>query len=158
MTKLSTTQHAVLTAALATPGHVLDKFPAKINGGAKAKVIAALVGAGFAKMRADNRAVMTKAGIEALKTSPAPAPKEPPPTMAEVEIPQGATKREVLLKMLAIEDGVSLEMMCKATGWQRHTVRGFISGALRKKGYVIQSVRHATCVLYRLKSSPQTTV
>lgn len=155
MSKLTPTQKAVLEAALVTPGHVIQKFPATVNGGAKAKVLAALVNAGLAQMRADNRAELTPAGIEAVGGKPAPATPKAHPTVAEVEIPEGATKREVLIKMLEREDGTSLELMCKATGWQRHTVRGFISGALRKKGYVVQSVRHATCVLYKLKAKPE---
>lgn len=158
MSKLTPTQKAVLEAALVTPGHVIQKFPASVNGGAKAKVLASLVNAGLAQMRADNRAELTPAGIEAVGGKPAPKVEKPAaahPTMAEVDIPQGKTKREVLIKMLEREDGVSLEMMCHATGWQRHTVRGFISGALRKNGFVVQSQRHATCVLYKLKAKPQ---
>lgn len=35
--------------------------------------------------------------------------------------------------MLRRPDGVSLDEIVAATGWQKHTVRGAIAGALKKK-------------------------
>ena len=43
------------------------------------------------------------------------------------------TKASTVEKLLERQDGVSLEAMCKATGWQRHSCRAFMTG-LRKKG------------------------
>lgn len=143
MSKITPTQLAVLEAALKTPGHVVDKFPANINGGAKAKVVNALLAAGLAKLRPDNRAVLTPAGIKAV------APQAP----AAGAAPEGGTKREALIRMLSdTTDGITLDEMCAATGWQKHTVRGFISGALRRKaGYVVCSQRVEKIMRYRIK-------
>jgi Protein of unknown function (DUF3489) len=45
----------------------------------------------------------------------------------------GSRKIERLLKKLRSPKGVSLAAMMEATGWQAHSVRGFLSGILRKK-------------------------
>ena len=43
--------------------------------------------------------------------------------------------------MLGRKGGVSLEEIRKATGWQAHTVRGFISLLGSKEGYAITSTQ-----------------
>jgi hypothetical protein len=47
-------------------------------------------------------------------------------------VPQGS-KTATCLAMLRQADGVSLQQLVQATGWQAHSVRGFLSGAVRKK-------------------------
>ena len=43
------------------------------------------------------------------------------------------SKKATVIDMLRRKDGASLADIMKATGWQSHSVRGFISGALIKK-------------------------
>lgn len=49
-------------------------------------------------------------------------------------------KSAQIVSLLRRQNGASLPELMKATGWQAHSVRGFISGTLkRKRGLVISS-------------------
>jgi hypothetical protein len=43
------------------------------------------------------------------------------------------SKAAQILELLKRPDGATLKELMKATGWQPHSVRGFLSGTLRKK-------------------------
>ena len=47
--------------------------------------------------------------------------------------PRENTKQAKVIMMLRRPAGATIADLAKATGWQRHTVRGAISGALKKK-------------------------
>ncbi len=81
-------------------------------------------------------------------------PGEPPPAsehagsarIARSERPEdagrGGTKSDAITALLKRECGAALEELTAATGWQAHSVRGFLSGTLKKKlGYTVQSER-----------------
>jgi hypothetical protein len=46
---------------------------------------------------------------------------------------QPGSKTAKIIELLKRPGGVTLKEIMKATGWQAHSVRGFISGTLRKK-------------------------
>lgn len=48
---------------------------------------------------------------------------------------KGATgaKTEIVLKKLQLERGVTIAQIMEVTGWQAHSVRGFLSAVVRKK-------------------------
>ncbi len=53
----------------------------------------------------------------------------------------GSKKAEVL-ELMRRAKGATLQEIMKATGWQAHTVRGFVSGALiKKQGLKVESFR-----------------
>ena len=53
----------------------------------------------------------------------------------------GSKKAEVL-DLMRRKQGATLKEIMKATGWQRHTVRGFVSGTLiKKQGLKVESFR-----------------
>jgi len=46
--------------------------------------------------------------------------------------PTGPSKKATCLAMLERADGASIQELMQATGWQQHSVRGFLSGQVRK--------------------------
>ena len=58
-------------------------------------------------------------------TEPDPAPK--------ARTPREGTKQATLIAMLRAPEGATIEEITTATGWQSHTVRGAMAGALKKK-------------------------
>ncbi len=95
--------------------------------------------------------VATDAGLAAIgiepdeaETVPASATDAPeeataPQTPPEPEAPPTArparagTKQAALIAMLRAPDGATIAEITTTTGWQAHTVRGAIAGALKKK-------------------------
>ena len=67
----------------------------------------------------------------------APLKPEPSPKAASVKkpaaTPRGGTKTDKILGLLKQSGGVTLQELVKATGWQPHSVRGFLSGTISKK-------------------------
>lgn len=49
------------------------------------------------------------------------------------------TKLDHLEKMIRRKNGASIAEMMKATGWQSHSVRGALAGALKKRRLAIAS-------------------
>ena len=49
-------------------------------------------------------------------------------------------------------EGATLREMQEATGWQRHSVRGFLSASIRKQGRRVRSFERAGERVYRIKS------
>jgi DNA-binding Lrp family transcriptional regulator len=74
----------------------------------------------------------------------APPASEPdaagePPTKA---MPRAGTKQALMIDMLKRPEGATVEQIAAATGWQKHTIRGAISGALKKKlGPTVEATR-----------------
>jgi hypothetical protein len=61
---------------------------------------------------------------------------------AEKTTPRAGTKQAQMIKMLKRPEGATVEQIAEATGWQHHTIRGAISGALKKKlGLTVEATR-----------------
>ena len=56
--------------------------------------------------------------------------------------PRPASKGAKLLALLARPNGASLTELMKATKWQAHSIRGFLSTASRKRRVAIQSFKN----------------
>jgi hypothetical protein len=74
----------------------------------------------------------------------APAAREPK-TAGEATTkptPRAGTKQAQMIEMLKRPEGATVEQIAAATGWQHHTIRGAISGALKKKlGLTVEATR-----------------
>ena len=55
---------------------------------------------------------------------------------------RAGTKQAQMIEMLKRPEGATVEQIAAATGWQHHTIRGAISGALKKKlGLAVEATR-----------------
>lgn len=60
------------------------------------------------------------------------------------------SKIDLLINKLKRPSGATIDELTKATGWQPHSVRGAIAGALRKKGHAVASEKVEGVRRYRL--------
>jgi len=84
---------------------------------------------------------------------PKAAPKETTPAKKTTEAPKKAAKapesagpREgsktaQVVAMLQRKNGATLAEIMEKMGWQKHTVRGFMAGAMKKAGYTVESFK-----------------
>ena len=98
------------------------------------------------------------------RTTDVQAPRKLPPRMgkppAPLHVPAAAhastparsgTKIDTLLKLMKAKSGATLDQLVRATGWQAHSVRGAISGTVKKKlGLNVQSARVDGMRVYRI--------
>lgn len=136
--KLSPAQSLLLrTAARRADGRVMP--PDTLRGGGRAKVLTALLQRGWIEP-ADGGHVLTGAGYAAIgqQLRAPPDDVQPVDTTADLQLLEGipvrpGTKLAALVMTLRRPQGATSLQLMLATGWQPHTVRGAISGMLRKK-------------------------
>lgn len=102
--------------------------------------------------------VATEAGLEAIgiepvvastvpnprKTKPDTAPTPQSPDTPKPVAIRAGTKQAQIIALLQRPEGASIAEIVEATGWQAHSARGLISGALKKKlGLAITSRKEA---------------
>jgi hypothetical protein len=64
-----------------------------------------------------------------------------------------ASKTAQVITMLRRKNGATLAEITEKMGWQRHTVRGFMAGAMKKAGYTVESFKpEGGARTYRLPS------
>jgi hypothetical protein len=125
---------AMATKKTKTPTPRADD--ATLTAGAEAESETSATGAGTGRAK-----------VKSGKT-PAKAPKprqRPAVSVGEAKgkgTPRTDTKQAKLIAMLKTKDGATVEEIATAFGWQAHTVRGALYGALKKKlGLDITSVK-----------------
>ncbi len=158
MSKLTETQTLILSRASQQDDRIALPLPDRLRGGAANKVIVPLIKRGLLdEVEADIRngeptwrktgdghgttLVITDAGLEAIGVetkTPQPEPAQAKPK------PRAGTKQALLIEMLKAPDGATIAEIAKATNWLPHTIRGAMSGALKKRlGLTITSEKVA---------------
>ena len=162
MTTPSDTQSLILSRAATRPGNLALPLPERLVGAAAKMVVGKMIARGWLdEVEANLRRgepmwretgdghgttlIATGAGLEAIGIEPlvasavASARKtkpEPALTHAATAKPvaiRAGTKQAQIIAMLQRPEGATVAEMVEATGWLAHTVRGCISGALKKK-------------------------
>jgi hypothetical protein len=75
--------------------------------------------------------------VTALREALSTAARRPPRDTASPRQPRTGTKQEAVLTLLHRDDGSTIAEIIDATGWQPHTVRGFLAG-LKRKGVTVE--------------------
>jgi hypothetical protein len=74
-----------------------------------------------------------------------PAKKEPKGKKAakaqETAGPREGTKTAQVVGLLQRKNGATLSEIMDKMGWQKHTVRGFMAGTMKKAGYNVESFK-----------------
>ena len=166
MTKLTDTQTRILTTGAQRPDNLAMPLPKGLHGAAAKMAVAKMIEHGWLqevdasssrgkplwRETGDGHSttlVVTDAGLLAIGIEPvavqamaavrkdaAEASVPKPPT------PRAGTKQAMLIAMLHSTQGATMEAIIAATGWQAHTARGAMSGALgRKLGLVVTSAK-----------------
>ncbi len=148
MTKLTETQMIILSTGAQRPDNIALPLPKGLAGAAAKMAVTKMIERGWLQeVEANLRRgeplwretgdghgttlVVTDAGllaigIEPVATSVEKAQSEP------VAIRTG-TKQAQIIALLQRPEGASIAEIVTATGWQPHSARGMISGALKKK-------------------------
>jgi hypothetical protein len=119
-----------------------DTAPTSADAGAQA--VEALAPA--PEIEADGAEKRAKSKPAKKATATVQATREP--TAAPAGEPAGkptrraGTKQALMIELLKRPEGATVEQIAVATGWQHHTIRGAISGALKKKlGLIVEAMR-----------------
>jgi Protein of unknown function (DUF3489) len=93
----------------------------------------------------DTPAPAAAAGVEAAagkRGAKAKAAKTGKAGPADKPTARAGTKQAQMIELLKPPEGATVEQIAAATGWQHHTIRGAISGALKKKlGLMVEATR-----------------
>ncbi len=158
MTDLTETQTRILSAGAQRSDGCAMPLPKGLHGAAAQKVVNMLVGRGLIEeVQADTHKdapfwretgdghgttlVVTAAGLTAIGVEPVVVQimarvrkaSEKPEQPATVQALRTGTRQSQLINMLKKQGGASIAEIVTATGWQPHTIRGTISGVLKKK-------------------------
>ena len=88
------------------------------------------------------KAVAPKKEAKSAPKKEAKASKKPAkPAPAAATAPREGTKTAQVVAMLQRKNGATLAEIMDKMVWQKHTVRGFMAGAMKKAGYTVESFK-----------------
>jgi hypothetical protein len=157
LTKLTDTQTFILSAGAQRPDNIALPLPKGLHGAAAKMAVTKMIAHGWlqevdANLRQcellwretgdghGTTLVVTDAGLLAIGVKPvvvttvmAILKQASVPPEAKQTTQRAGTKQAMLIEMLQSPDGTTMEAIIAATGWQAHSARGAMSGALGKK-------------------------
>lgn len=83
------------------------------------------------KRQSTNRTTAAPSTSSALRVQQTAKTK---PSLATPSPLASKSKLELLVELMRTKSGATIDQLTKTTGWQKHSVRGAISGALKKNG------------------------
>ena len=125
--KLTMTLETVLKDAATRPNGAIHPMPERLRGGAALKVINALVNKGLIQESGDGDWKISDEGYRAISMEPQKPAKEKTAMRT-----RSGTKQARLIEMMKRPGGATLDQLADAVHWQKHTIRGAISRALKK--------------------------
>ena len=141
MTPVNGAEPATLDEAGSVWSNCLDQGPETIKPTSLPGLVASLTKKGLATANGESVG-LTAAGLAAYQSLTAEAPAEEDATTEAKPQTREGTKQATLIAMLRRPEGADLDEIAEATSWQKHTIRGAISGALKKKlGLEVTSTR-----------------
>ena len=136
MTKLTDTEQVILTATSRNNGTVptRERSKSKVDPRAYGAAVASLLKKGILEFSGPAReGDFTKDGqkLALANTETLEPPKKA--TVTSERKTRDGTKQAMMIELLKRPGGATLAEIVEATGWQAHTVRGAMAGALKKK-------------------------
>jgi Protein of unknown function (DUF3489) len=80
-------------------------------------------------------------GEQEMPKKKAPKAKATPKANTTPQGVRGGTKHAEVIALLKRAHGATIVEIMSKMGWQRHTVRGFMAGAMKKAGYNVESFK-----------------
>jgi hypothetical protein len=78
---------------------------------------------------------------EATATKKTTSRKSAPKAQKAAKAPRESSKTAQVVAMLQRKEGATLSEIMASMGWQKHTVRGFMAGAMKKAGFTVESFK-----------------
>ena len=76
----------------------------------------------------------------------------PPANLGRNQAPRPGSKQALVIDLLRRDGGATIGELAHATGWQPHSVRGAISGTIKKKlGLLVNSEKSSRGRIYRIR-------
>jgi hypothetical protein len=129
--KAATSRIWVRIQGLGAPEQPQPKQPAKPRAKRKAKGGAQAAKGAPAKGKATKKASPAKNAPKGKKVA----------KVRDTAGPREGSKTATVVVMLQRKRGATLAEIMKAMGWQAHTVRGFMAGAMKKTGHKVESFK-----------------